>query len=258
MWKNYAQFAEQRASLVLKIIEKFSNPIVGKRVLDIGCGEGATAFEFLRHSAHVTAIDIRNQFLYHHSPINFKLMPAEQLAFPENEFDIIILQDVLEHTIEPEKALSEATRALKSSGIIYLSTPNRLSPFNFISDPHWDMPLVSILPRRGVAWMVKKLYRRDKRDRKDWAALISLFTLKKMLSQNQLDMQFVNSEVVNALFKQPASVVCSPFHLKAISILKKLKLDTVISTVVNDNWGVFNYWINPTWYIISKKKLLHE
>lgn len=44
--------------------------------------------------------------------------------FPQNHFDIILLGEVIEHLLDPYKAIGELSKILKNGGLLILSTPN--------------------------------------------------------------------------------------------------------------------------------------
>lgn len=46
-----------------------------------------------------------------------------KMSFPDNKFDIFITQDVLEHLMHPDKALSEISRVLKPGGMHIFTMP---------------------------------------------------------------------------------------------------------------------------------------
>jgi SAM-dependent methyltransferase len=52
---------------------------------------------------------------------------AEHLPFPAGTFDGAVGVHLLEHTEDPQAALSGMVRALKAGGLCFLSTPNRWS-----------------------------------------------------------------------------------------------------------------------------------
>lgn len=54
-----------------------------------------------------------------------QVVDITQICFPENRFDYIMCNHVLEHIIEDIKALSELYRVLKPHGIAYLAVPMR-------------------------------------------------------------------------------------------------------------------------------------
>ncbi len=254
-WDNYHLFAEQRGELVAGIIAQFTK-ITNKNVLDIGCGNGGTSLKLAQLHANVTAVDIRPDLFerFKFRNITFHHGSFELLPFEKEKFDIIILQDVLEHVPNPETTITKIKSLLSKTGIIYISTPNRLSLLNAISDPHWSMPFVSLLSRKWVRFFVKDIFRKDLRQREDWAALLSLFKLKKIMNRNQFEMIFVNSLVTKYLFEKPESIVCKPSHIKLINWMKQNGFFRWVIKIVNDKFGFFNYFVNPTWYIV----LLHN
>ncbi len=254
-WDNYHKFAEQRGELVVKIISLF-NEIKNKSILDIGCGDGGTALKLAQLDAKVTAIDIRSDLAekFKNTKIKFHCGSIDDISFDNKNFDIIILQDVLEHVPNPEATIKKIMTLLSDVCIIFISMPNRFSLLNAISDPHWHVPLVSLFSRRWVKLFVKNIFRRDRRKREDWAALLSLFKLKKIMNRNQLEIKFVNSYVAKYLFQKPEAIVCKPSHIKLISWMKRNGIHQWVEKIVNDKFGFFNYFINPTWYIIGKLK----
>ncbi|MEJ2446667.1 MAG: class I SAM-dependent methyltransferase [Anaerolineales bacterium] len=54
---------------------------------------------------------------------------GEQLPFPENSFDLILSNEVIEHVADDRQAVQEMVRVLKVGGRIVLFCPNRWYPF---------------------------------------------------------------------------------------------------------------------------------
>ena len=252
-WDNYHRFADDRGRLVAAILRQFA-VIKGKTILDYGCGDGGTSRTLARLGAKVTAVDIKPEIkqVFQNSDVKFYNAQNEELYFKNQEFDIIILQDVLEHVPNPEKLINQSKEVLRPHGLIYISTPNRFSLLNITSDPHWNLPVVALFSRKMVRLFVQKIFRRDTRDRSDWAALLSLNELKKLMTINNIEMIFVNSLVAKILFQKPQSVVCHPTHIRLVQWINRHRLDRWIYRLVNDRAGLFNFFINPTWYVIGK------
>jgi len=254
VWENYRSFADRRAQLVVDIIGQ-QGEIRGQRVLDYGCGEGATARLMHALGALVTACDIRADVAGNFVGTDIVFMAEDFVATPgPGPFDIVILQDVLEHVPDPRMTVQHMCRLLAPGGMIYISTPNRLSFINAVSDPHWSLPLVSLLPRKGVRFVVKTLCRRDRRQRSDWPALLSLRGLNRVLSENGIEFTFVNTYVATRLFQSPEMVVCDPCHVKIVRWIRRSGLEKPLLRLVNDAPGLFNTWVNSTWYGIGRKR----
>ena len=252
-WENYRKFSDERGWLVAIVLQQFTS-LERKNVLDYGCGEGGTSRTLARFGAKVIAVDIKTEVepAIQNSDVKFIDAQNEALYLKSQEYDIIILQDVIEHVPNPEKLVNQVKDALRLHGLIYISTPNRYSVLNIISDPHWNLPGVALGSRRMVAFLVQKIFRRDMRDRGDWAALLSLNKLKKLLAINNFEMIFVNRFVAKLLFQNPQSVVCHPRHIRFVQWMKRHHLDRWVDRLVNDRAGLFNFLINPTWYMIGK------
>jgi len=253
VWENYRKFADERGWLVITLLKQFTS-LEGKNILDFGCGNGGTARCLSRMGARVTAVDIKPELelFFKDSNINFFNANNEQSYFMARRYDIVILQDVLEHVSAPAQLLSQVRYSLRPGGWLYISTPNRFSLLNVISDPHWNLPGVALFPRRMVAFLVQDFFHRDLRPRNDLAALLSLNKLTDMLTSNNVEMIFVNTMVAKILFQNPCAVVCHPLHIKLVRWMRNNRLEKWIYRIVNDRVGFFNTLINPTWYIVGR------
>lgn len=109
---------------VLKILNKKSN----QRILDIGCGDGSFS-EKIKRSNYKIGIDYLagNEKLndifnkYYQYDINKGL---HEKIYDEEKFDVILLLDVLEHLISPDKILNDCKKIIKDDGKIIVSLPN--------------------------------------------------------------------------------------------------------------------------------------
>ena len=90
------------------------------RVLMVGGGERWEGLD--RFLALVPTAEIVNSDVYP-GPFVHVLTDAHQLAFADESFDMVIVQAVLEHLIEPYVAAGEFWRVLKKDGLVLADTP---------------------------------------------------------------------------------------------------------------------------------------
>jgi len=64
-------------------------------------------------------IDLREAFL---TRADFPGIDMQRLPYPENNFDVVISDQVIEHLEDPKKAIQESLRVLKPSGIMIHTT----------------------------------------------------------------------------------------------------------------------------------------
>ena len=103
----------------------------GKKVADIGCGNGALVRLMTRHGAKVIGVECNPDQLEkarQAKPAGDEIYyegVAEDLPFDDNKMDVIVFFNSLHHVdvANLEKALSEAARALKPEGVLYVSEP---------------------------------------------------------------------------------------------------------------------------------------
>ena len=160
---------------------------------------------------------------------------------------------MLEHLDNREKLINNIYNLLNDNGMIYLSTPNKFSVINIIADPHWGMPLVSILKRANVRKYFLNNFRKSEINRKDIAELLSLKNIYELFA-DKFEVQLFTIHSVNELFKGSKGIVWSDFHLKLLHILKKVKLDKAITKLANNRMGIINRFFTPTFYMVFKKK----
>jgi SAM-dependent methyltransferase len=96
----------------------------GKRVLDVGCGNGYVLARYALHGALVHGIDItptavqlcRQRFHYDGLEGDFREADAEHLPFADDHFDCVCSMGVLHHVPNPANAVAEIHRVLKPGG----------------------------------------------------------------------------------------------------------------------------------------------
>lgn len=106
--------------------------VAGKRVLDLGSGEGYGSAILADFAKSVLGVDVDEDAINHakdsyraQSRVSFLHVAPGRLPFNDEEFDVVICFEVIEHLSKPEDLLPEIARVLKKSGSLVISTPNR-------------------------------------------------------------------------------------------------------------------------------------
>ncbi len=104
-----------------------SQGIKGKSLLDVGCGDGYYIKKF-QVTFDIVGGDISLEGFKINPDISKDISIYQgdvcNMPFNSSSWDGIIALDVIEHLQDPLKGLQEILRVLKSSGILFLSTPN--------------------------------------------------------------------------------------------------------------------------------------
>jgi len=95
------------------------------RILEVGGGRSGMA-AMLYPGADITNLDLDPQYAAHQPAgggTHFVCGDARSLPFPDEQFAVVTLFDVLEHIVEHEQAASEALRVTRPGGVVLVSTP---------------------------------------------------------------------------------------------------------------------------------------
>lgn len=96
----------------------------GKKVLEVGCGNGYVLSRYAQHGADVFGVDItptavqlcKQRFAHMNLPGTFQEADAEKLPFADATFDCVCSMGVLHHVPDTPRAVAEIHRVLKPGG----------------------------------------------------------------------------------------------------------------------------------------------
>ncbi|TAK50762.1 MAG: class I SAM-dependent methyltransferase [Gammaproteobacteria bacterium] len=123
---------------IMQRIEREARLLQGRHLLEIGCGMGYDALEFLRRGVRVTAIDLTEnavRIATRHFEVEGVRAEAVQvgnalaLDFPDASFDAVWANGVLHATGDTQRAIDEVRRVLKPGGRAIIS--------HFYRRPSW-------------------------------------------------------------------------------------------------------------------------
>lgn len=112
-----------------KVFPNFYGKIFNKCVLDIGCGTGHLGSFLKRNNNDVYGLTISEEEANEarkkmNEVIVGDIERMDSLPFPNQNFDVIIFADSLEHFANPLKVLQRVMPLLKPDGLLITSIPN--------------------------------------------------------------------------------------------------------------------------------------
>jgi SAM-dependent methyltransferase len=123
--KNHWWFAGRR-SIVLRVINTFVELKPEAKILDAGCGTGGN-LEFLSKLGNVVGLEPNKQAIkFAQKKSIARVLQGELpgfLPFPQKEFDLVVVLDVLEHIDDDESALMALVPLLKPNGHLIITVP---------------------------------------------------------------------------------------------------------------------------------------
>lgn len=160
MLRERAPRAADFSRQILETIRPFLHqPIATLHVLDIGSGYGHTAIELARACAQVTGIE-PSKPLYEFA-VDLKTRERQpNVEFVNqgiyeygdaSEYDLIVLDNVLEHLPDHRFAIQRIAGFLKPRGVALIVVPNKLWPL----EVHYRLPFLSYLPLRWANWYLR-------------------------------------------------------------------------------------------------------
>jgi SAM-dependent methyltransferase len=124
------------------------------RVLDLGCGVGSFVVacrkrglqcfgvepDRIGNGTSLSAIQIARRRWSEHV---FLAATGENLPLRDCSFELIVMNQVIEHVSDQTEVIREATRVLKPGGVLYVACPNYLRFY----EPHYKIFWLPLLPK---------------------------------------------------------------------------------------------------------------
>jgi SAM-dependent methyltransferase len=161
---------------LLPILRSWGVEIGGKKILEVGSGNGGCGEAFLEAGGRVTELEIDKRLVDLVRDFNSKagfdiniyegdICDPKCAALADGPFDIVLMRDVIEHIEKPLEALRNVRTSMKEDGVFFLVFPPYYSPFGahqqilprrkFFFIPYSRLPFVQLLPDKvfGVLTM---------------------------------------------------------------------------------------------------------
>jgi 2-polyprenyl-3-methyl-5-hydroxy-6-metoxy-1,4-benzoquinol methylase len=130
-WIDHADTSQYQKLFLQPRMMALAGDVAGKRVLDLGCGEGAYSRELVRRGARVTGIDgsarlvdaARHRAAADRLDVDYRCLNANALTgIADGSFDLIVASMVMMNVEDYPGTLREAHRVLAPGGSLCMST----------------------------------------------------------------------------------------------------------------------------------------
>jgi 2-polyprenyl-3-methyl-5-hydroxy-6-metoxy-1,4-benzoquinol methylase len=116
-----------------------------RSLLDVGCGEGVLVHRWAQRlgETRVVGIDLEEDSIQagwaqRQAPnLEYRTMPAENLPFAEDEFDLATAIEVLEHVPNPEHTLAEMARCAQRHLLVSVPREPLWRALNLARGAYW-------------------------------------------------------------------------------------------------------------------------
>jgi ubiquinone/menaquinone biosynthesis C-methylase UbiE len=118
----------------IEYVDRAAEGFVGKKIIDCGCGGGEYVRALATCGADSWGIEFSREKLENARLSGRKINRVhvgdiQKIAFGNGEFDLALVNEVLEHVPDDKMGLGEVYRILKPGGLLIVFSPNRLYPF---------------------------------------------------------------------------------------------------------------------------------
>jgi len=132
-----------------EVIKELPGNVNGLKALEIGALDAMVSYFLNEKGVETHAIDITDSHFSEKvtgAGVECRVMSATDLDYTENIFDLVFSFNAFEHIDDPAKAFSEAIRAVKPGGFIYLNFgPLWSSPFGAHGHEAIPIPYIQFL-----------------------------------------------------------------------------------------------------------------
>ncbi len=156
LYENYYNFGGERNTRYVNLREKFVNSFLYRlwlaldgdisfncktgsgSLLDVGCNEGRGLEFFRSHGFAAEGLELNSKAAEVARSKGFAVHGSTLEEFTsDKKFDVVVLSNVLEHSLDPREMLAHIHRLLNAGGQVWISCPNSRSWLRAVFVRHW-------------------------------------------------------------------------------------------------------------------------
>lgn len=109
-----------------ELLTEFGKRTSGRKILDVGCGEGQFVYTANQNGWKALGIDLSEPAiqLCKKFGANARSIDFFSAELDREKFDVIVMSELIEHVPHPGRFLKRAEELLLAGGFLYLTTPN--------------------------------------------------------------------------------------------------------------------------------------
>ncbi len=207
----------------MKLITKH-HPTPGK-LLDIGCNIGTLMNVAREKGWKTTGVEFnRSAAAFGRKRFGLKILEKDFMKskFPKESFDVVVMNDVIEHVIDPVKTLHEVNRILKKGGLLFMTTPNIGTFVAKASGKNW----LHIKPNEHLLFFtpktIKELCNTAGFRMTHWQSIGRVRSLETILQKSQTysKLPYMLSKIIPLKLKEKISINVNPGDEMAVFAVK--------------------------------------
>ena len=148
-----------RRQTARRLLDLIAPEVPSGRLLDVGCGHGLLLDEARRRGYEVVGLELAKASADHAREVlglDVRSEPIETFDSGE-QFDLIVLADVLEHTVDPVGVLKRCAELVAEGGAVCVVTPNPASLTARLAGARWWSYIAAhtvLVPRRTLRELI--------------------------------------------------------------------------------------------------------
>ena len=227
-----------KAETIVRVCQDFlkREELSQLHLVDVGSSNGIIDNHLANHFGRVSGIDIDEPAMAHaqakfaRKNLEFNQGDAMCISMADDSIDVVVCTQIYEHVPDAQTLFREIHRILKPGGFCYFSGNNRL----MLMEPHYQLPLLSVIPRALAHRYVKLAGKADYYHEKHY----SWWTLRHLCEQ---------FDIVD----YSARVVADPEKFAVDYMLTKGSTKWLVAKLISQ----YARWASPMMWILQKRSV---